>query len=794
MKFSENWLREWINPKLDIRALADLLTMAGLEVDAIESLAPAFSGVVVGEILQAEPHPDADKLRICQVSNGQGEPLQIVCGAANARVGLKAPLALVDAELPDGLRIKQAKLRGVASFGMLCGADELGLEVAGEGLWELPADAPLGTDLAQWLQLNDHCIEVDLTPNRADCLSILGLAREVAALSSMPFKPAEIFPVTPTHDQRLPIRIEHGAGCPRYLGRVIRNIDIRRPTPIWMQERLRRSGIRSIDAVVDATNYVLLELGQPLHAFDLAQLDSGIVVRLAKAEEKLRLLDGREVDLAAGTLVIADQSRALAIAGVMGGEDSGVSSETRDLFIECAFFSPAQLAGQARQYGLHTEASHRYERGVDPELGLQAMERITTLLLQLVGGEPGPIVESVSNEHLPQPAKISLRRQRAELVSGMPFDDDRIEGILAGLGCQLHRQAAGEWLVTAPSWRFDLAIEEDLIEELIRITGYQQIPEQPLNATLHLHAEGETVRNLAAIHGSLRARGYNEAITYSFIDARVCRLFGFKEPWIELQNPIASDMSVMRPSLLPGLLKAAKHNQDRQESRVRFFESGLRFTRDAQAGIQQTPTLAAIACGELLTEQWGAPARKMTFHDARQDVDVLLSALNPDDYRWQAGADVPWLHPGRAASLIVREAAAGYLGELHPQLVKQLDIQGPVLVFECDLSALQTVRLPRFSVPARFPAVRRDIALVLDRHISGQQILDAIASCQVNLLKTSRIFDIYTGQGIDSNKKSVALSLTFRDSSRTLEDEEVTDQVSQIVGRLQAEFDAILRH
>lgn len=792
MKFSENWLREWVSPELTTAELAEQLTMAGLEVDAVESLAPQFSGVLVGEIIAAESHPEADRLQVCRVNSGK-EELQIVCGAANARPGIKVPLAVIGAELPDNFKIKKAKLRNVESFGMLCAGTELGLDIEGDGLWELPEEAPVGEDLASWLKLDDHTIEVDLTPNRADCLGIQGLAREVGALNNLDVNALDIQPVKAETESIFEVKLSHPEGCPRYLGRVISGIDIEQETPAWMQEKLRRSGLRCIDPVVDVTNYVLLELGQPTHAFDLDRLDGHIDIRLASEGEKLTLLDGKEISLDADTMVIADKSKALAIAGVMGGEYSGVNSDTKNLFIECAYFAPAALAGRARKYGLHTDASHRYERGVDPELTPLAIERITQLLIDIVGGEPGPVVASEDSGLLPTRSAIKLRRQRAEMLSGLKFAGQEVTEILSRLGCKVSADGDSSWQVLPPSWRFDMEIEADLIEELTRVKGYAEIPETPLTADLQIKPNPENTRDEASILATLRARGYREAITYSFIDKALCNHCGFEGPFVELQNPIASDMSVMRPSLLPGLLSVLKRNQDRQEQRLRLYETGLQFGRAEDGSILQTPTLAGLASGTLYPEQWQSKGQKVSFYDVKRDIELLTTALAASNIRWEASDAHSCMHPGRTATLVIDGRRVGYLGEIHPRLLGRLDIVGPVILFEVQLDSLKTNKIPVFQPVERYPSVRRDIAIVLDQEISAADIMNIIAKQGGNLLRTSRIFDIYTGQGIDSNKKSVALSLTFRDSSRTLEEQEVNRLVGLIVAQLEAELGAKLR-
>lgn len=791
MKFSENWLRSWIDPGLTTAELVEQLTLAGLEVDAIEAVAAGFSKVVVGEILGVEPHPNADKLSLCKVNVGAADNLQIVCGADNARAGLKAPVALVGGELPGDFKIKQAKLRGVESSGMLCAGEELGIEGQGDGLWELPDDAPVGADLVEWLGLDDHSIEVDLTPNRADCLGILGLAREVSVLNDMSFERPNCSPVDAEIDERRPIELSYPQGCPRYLGRVIKGVDMQCATPLWMQERLRRCGLRSIDPVVDVTNYVLLELGQPLHAFDLAQLSEGIEVRLASQGESLKLLDEREVELTPDSMVIADASGPLALAGIMGGDRSGVSDSTQDIFLECAYFNPEALAGRARAYGLHTDASHRYERGVDPELAHTAMERATRLLLDIVGGQAGPIEIANEDQQLPTQPEITLRKSRLELLSGLSFEAERVGRILTSLGCEVIDSSADEWRVRPPSWRFDLAIEVDLIEELTRIVGYDKIPETPLEARLEIQPQTETRRAPERLTQQLVARGYREAITYSFIDPQLCRQMGFTDGLVDLSNPIASDMSVMRPSLLPGLVRAVKYNLDRQEPRARLFETGLRFAQEG-GEIQQISTLALVAAGSLYPEQWRDKGGEVGFFDVKMDVQALLAEVS-GEIEWQPLQDMPCLHPGRSALIKRNGATLGWLGELHPQLQQGLDIDDSMVLCELDMEPLLLAEVPSFEPLARYPSVRRDLALVVDKEVSAQAVIDTVRSIANNLLREARIFDIYTGQGIDSNKKSMALSLTFRDSSRTLNDQEVAAFVDEIVEHLTAQLGAVLR-
>ena len=792
MKFSEQWLRSWVNPEVTRDELVARLSMTGLEVDSVVPAAGEFSGVIVGEIISAEQHPDADKLRVCRVSNG-AEEFQVVCGAPNARVGIKVPFAMVGAVLGEDFKIKKAKLRGVESFGMLCSASELQLSDDHDGLFELPAEAPVGQCLRKYLGLDDAIIEVDLTPNRGDCLSIAGLAREVGANYGVPVTRPVIEAVAPTHDETRPVELMAPAACSRYLGRVVRNVDLSRPTPLWMVERLRRSDVRSIDPVVDITNYVMLELGQPLHAFDLAQVRGGIRVRMADEGEKLTLLDGQEITLRSDTLVIADHERPLAMAGVMGGEHSGISEGTRDLFLESAFFDHIAIAGKARNYGLHTDASHRYERGVDWQLQREAMERLTGLILEVVGGEPGPIVEALDGQHLPKPVTIRLRNDRVTQMLGLTIPAAEVEGYLRGLELSVEPVGEGEWQVSIPSHRFDISLEVDLIEELARLYGYNRLPVSAPRASLSLTAKPETRGELPVLRRLLVARGYQEAITYSFIEPGLNKLFDPQAEPLALANPISSDMAVMRTSLWPGLCKAVQHNQNRQQSRVRLFESGLRFVPLAGGELQQQPMLSGIATGTRLPEGWANGSDKLDFHDVKGDVEALLGQGGAlDDFRFEP-AEHPALHPGQCARILRDGELVGWLGALHPQLGDRLDLHGPVFVFELALEGMIAGRLPRFSELSRFPEVRRDIAVLVDQSVAAGDLLEDIREQAGPVLKNLRLFDVYQGKGIDPESKSLAIGLTLQHSSRTLNDDEVNTLMERVVSSLEQRFKATLR-
>ena len=794
MKFSKSWVDEWIQASLGTNELADQITMAGLEVDSIDAVAGEFSNVVVGEVVACEQHPDADKLRVTKVNVGEAELLDIVCGAPNCRQGLRVAVAKVGAVLPGNFEIKKAKLRGQPSHGMLCSYSELGIPVEADGIIELPLDAPIGTDLRTYLQLDDAMIEVDLTPNRADCLSIAGLAREIGVLNRCDVRAPEWAPVSVTTDASFPITVSAAEACPRYLGRVLKGLNIKAETPLWMQEKLRRCGMRSIDPIVDVTNYVLLELGQPMHAFDLAKLDRGLQVRMAVAGEKLTLLDENEVSLNADTLVIADGSGPLAIAGIFGGLHSGVSAETQDILLECAFFSPLSIKGRARSYGLSTDSSHRFERGVDSQLQQQAMDRACRLLLDICGGEAGPVIEVVSDAHLPKPERITLRRDKLTRVVGISFDDAVVTDILNRLGLQVTLTAEG-WLATSPSWRFDLAIEEDLIEEVARIYGYNNIPNLPPMAHLVMNEQPEADLPLKRARHLLVDRGFQEAITYSFVEPKAMSLlFPHQDPII-LPFPISADMSAMRVSLWPGLINAVVYNQNRQQGRVRLFESGLRFIKDEQAenGIRQEPLLAGIISGNLADEHWSIPSRATDFFDLKGDVEALLE-LTGEAHRFSfVRGEHTALHPGQSAQVLRDGHPIGWIGVIHPSLEKKLGLKSKVVLFELELNALLKVRIPVAGEISRFPANRRDLALVVDTAVTAADILHTAKKIGGNQIVGINLFDIYQGPGVPEGKKSLAISLVLQDTQRTLEDKEIADTIANVVEGLRTEYNASLR-
>ncbi|WP_110599552.1 phenylalanine--tRNA ligase subunit beta [Salinicola lusitanus] len=792
MKFSEAWLREWVSPALETQALADAITMAGLEVDAVEPVAATFHGVVVATVTDKSPHPDADKLNVCQVDDGSGEPVQVVCGAPNVDIGQRVPFARVGAVLPEDFKIKKAKLRGVESRGMICSASELGLEEGrSEGIYVLPPDAPTGQDFRTWLGLDDHTIDVDLTPNRGDCLSLRGVAREVGSVTGTKVSEPTVSTVVARNNAQFPVSVHDGEGCPRYLGRVIRDVDVTVKTPLWMRERLRRSGIRSIDPAVDVTNYVMLELGQPMHAFDLDSLEGGIEVRRAAVGERLTLLDGQEVALDDSTLVIADRSGPLAIAGVMGGESTGVTSRTRHLFLEAAFFSPLVVAGKARDFGLHTDASHRFERGVDPDITRTAMERATELLLSIVGGAPGPITEVRNPATLPHRGSVELRRDRLASCLGVRLADEEIQRIFRSLG--MTSSVSGQtWHVQVPSWRFDVSIEEDLIEELARIHGYNRLPATRPEARLWLKADDEATQPLKRLRRHMVSRGYQEAVTYSFVSPELQSLIVPEGVSPALANPISSDMSVMRHSLFPGLIKALTHNLNRQQHRVRLFETGLVF-QGALDDLTQTSMFGGLICGPRSAEGWSASREGVDFFDLKGDLESLMAMSGCMEEWTFVSASHPALHPGRSARLERNGVAVGWLGALHPDIRSQLDIKPDVYVFEVEQEALTRGVIPKFKPLSRYPEVRRDLAFLVDESVGVTPLVEAIRAQAGEWLTRWQLFDVYQGAGVEAGAKSVALGLTWQHPSRTLNDEEINQLIADVVQAAQARFGARLR-
>ncbi|OOE86210.1 phenylalanine--tRNA ligase subunit beta [Salinivibrio siamensis] len=799
MKFSESWLREWVNPANDTDALAHQITMAGLEVDEIAPVAGDFSGVVVGEVVECGQHPDADKLRVTKINVGDDELLDIVCGAPNCRQGLKVAVAMVGAVLPGDFKIKKAKLRGQPSFGMLCSFTELGIDVESDGIIELPADAPIGTDIREYLALNDVTIDVDLTPNRADCLSLRGLAREVGVLNRTDVTEPTITPVTASIDDKVSVHIDAPQACPRYLGRVVKNVDLNAQTPLWMQEKLRRSGIRAIDPVVDVTNYVMLEQGQPMHAFDLSKLEGGIVVRMAEEGETLTLLDGNEATLNAQTLVIADEKKALAMAGIFGGQDSGVTTDTQDILLESAFFAPDVIRGRARSYGLHTDSSHRFERGVDPALQAAAMERATELLLAICGGEAGEIVTAETAETLPTRDTVTLRREKLDGLLGHSIDNSDVKAILSRLGCAVTETEKG-WQATAPSWRFDIAIEQDLIEEVGRIYGYDNIPTRAPKAALTMREYKEAAMPLKRVRDLLVDRGFHEAITYSFVEPKQQALIVPDVEPLILPSPISADMSAMRLSLLPGLLNTVAYNQKRQQPRVRLFEFGLRFTPEGETGgtvrqssIRQESMLAGVIAGPGSEEHWDLASATVDFFDLKGDLEAVLELTGKlKDFRF-VSASHPAMHPGQTAAIEFDGKVVGHIGTLHPELEREFGLNGRTVVFELEWQAIDERFIPEAAGLSKFPANRRDIAVIADQSLASGDVVDACLQSGNPLLKDAQLFDLYTGKGVEEGKKSLAIALTLQSDARTLEEADISDAVSGVVSHLSEKLGVTLR-
>ncbi|CAJ0993129.1 Phenylalanine--tRNA ligase beta subunit [Sodalis praecaptivus] len=794
MKFSELWLREWVDPAIDSAALAEQITMAGLEVDGVEPVAGRFTGVVVGQVVECRPHPNADKLRVTKVDIGGERWLDIVCGAPNCRAGLRVAVATIGALLPGDFKIKAAKLRGEPSEGMLCSFAELGIAGDHDGIIELPADAPIGQDIRDYLQLEDNTIDISVTPNRADCLGLLGIARDVAVRNRMPLVQPVIETVAPVIGDTLPIRVDAADACPRYLGRVVKNIDVSAPTPLWMKEKLRRCGLRSVDAVVDITNFVLLELGQPMHAFDRDRIEGGIVVRYAGQDEALTLLDGSDVTLSPDTLVIVDHGKALAMAGIFGGAASGISPTTRDVVLECAYFQPLAITGRARRYGLHTDASHRYERGVDPALQPRAMERATALLVAICGGQPGPVIDVTSAAALAPPATITLRRKTLDRLIGHVIPDQDVSDILSRLGCQVSRTEAG-WQALAPSWRFDMAIEEDLIEEVARVYGYDAIPNVPVRAELVMPLHREAALPLSRVKMLLVDRGYQEAITYSFVDPKTQALLHPQQAPLVLPSPISQDMSAMRLSLWTGLLGAVVYNQNRQQQRIRLFESGLRFVPDnaADLGIRQDLMLAGVIAGPRFDEHWDQARQPVDFYDAKGDLEAILELTGKlDDIEFRAQRH-PALHPGQSAAIYLNNEAIGLIGVIHPELEAKLNLNGRTLVFELLWEKVAEGKVPEANDISRFPANRRDIAVVVADDVAAADIIAECKKVGANQLVGVNLFDVYRGRGVAEGFKSLAISLILQDTARTLKEEEIAATVARCVAALKQRFQASLR-
>ena len=765
--------------------------MAGLEVEAVEPLGAGLDGVIVAEIVGCEQHPNADKLRVCQVATGNGEPLQIVCGAPNARIGLKAPLATIGAKLPNGIQIKKAALRGVESNGMLCSAKELGVDADASGLMELPGDATVGMSLAKYLGLPDARIELKLTPNRPDCLGLRGLAYDVAALFDATMNAPKADPVAAAVSTQHAVNLDAGADCPRYLGRVIEGVNAAAKSPLWLAERLRRSGVRPISAVVDVTQYVMLELGQPMHAYDLDKLHGAIRVRRARAGETFKLLDGNEIKADPDCLLIADDNGSLGLAGIMGGYESRVTDATKNVLLEAAHFAPAAIMGRARKFGMHTDASHRFERGVDPQLPRVAIERATALMIGIAGGRPGPVIEASLPEHLPKPAAVKLRRERLKRVLGMSVPDAEVTRILGALGMRVEGVADG-WQVTPPSRRFDIAIEEDLIEEVVRVHGYERVPTRAPSGELRLSLRPEAELAPTRLGAQLAARDYREAICYSFVARELLEHWSLADGAVPLANPLSADLGIMRTSLLPGLVQAIRHNLHRQQERVRLFETGLVFANTGNE-LRQVPRLAAAACGRAATESWAADKRELDFYDVKADLEsVLTLAAGHAAIEFRA-ISLPWLHPGRSAEIMLDGKAAGFVGALHPRLLKSLDLPCDIYVFEADLGMISAGSVPRAKPLSQFPSSRRDIAVVVSRQVTYAAIEASIRAALGAQLAQVLVFDEYRGGNLGFGVKSLAIGLILQDDYRTLTDEDADQCVARAVAALEREHQARLR-
>ncbi len=796
MKFSENWLKEWTNPQWDTNTLSESLSLAGLEVDGAEAVAGQFTNVVVGHVLSVEKHPDADKLNVTQVDVGEAEPVQIVCGAKNVAVGMKACCAKVGAVLPGDFKIKKAKLRGVPSNGMLCGATEIGLPDDGvDGLFVLDQNAPIGQDVREYLDLNDMSIEVDLTPNRADCFSVQGIARDVRAISGVELtQPFEIKDMSGSTTCPQVVTVSEKQACPKYLGCVVTGFNTQATTPRWMVQKLERSGLRPLSLVVDITNYVLMELGQPMHAFDLNKLQGNIEVRLAKADEKLTTLDDKELSLNQDTLVIADDSGAIALAGIMGGLSTSVTDETNAIFFESAHFSRLAITGKARKYGLHTDSSMRFERGVDPQLPEKALNRALQLFTEIAGGTISAFNSTISEADLPLPVAIELRRATVGSRLGVEIEDAKILEIFELLDFATEATDAG-WLLTAPSYRFDMSIEMDLIEEVGRIYGYNNLPETPVLAPMTLNELPEDLQSLMSLKIALVQRGFNEVVTYSFVEEAKQKLLEPELPYVLLQNPISDDMKAMRTSLFPGLLQSVAYNQNRQQPRVRIFETGLVFYKNDSdpTGATQVPMMGGVIAGQVAATGWDELERPVDFFDLKGDVETLIRMSHQlANIRFEA-CNHPALHPGQSASILKDGKEVGIMGQLHPKLVKEMGVSGNVYMFQIRQDALMTMQVPAAQAISKYPEVQRDLAFVVEETLSAQALIDAVVSVKSDIFKAVELFDIYRGQGVEPNQKSIALTLKIQHTERTLQDEEVEILVAEILEAAKQAVNAELR-
>lgn len=794
MKFSELWLREWVDPKISTEELCHQLTMAGLEVDDCHPVAPNFDGVVVGYVIECGPHPNADKLQVTKVDVGQSELLEIVCGARNCRKGLKVACATVGAKLPGDFVIKSAKLRGEPSEGMLCSFSELGIDSDADGIIELPESAPIGSNIRDYLKLDDHIIDISVTPNRADCFSIVGVARDISAVNNLKLADIDAKAVESVITDKKAVHLKAPKAAPKYLARIIKNIDVTQCSPLWLIEKLRRGGIRSINPIVDVTNFVLLELGHPMHGFDLAKIDGDISVRYANENESLILLDESNVKLKANTLVIADDKKVLAMAGIFGGLESGVNSETKDILLESAFFSPDVISGKAREYGLHTESSHRYERGVDSELQNIAMERATQLILDICGGNAGPVVEAMDKEALPKTNHITLRKEKLMNLIGCDIPNETISDILQKLGFTI-TMSNEQWEVNVPSWRFDCTIEEDLIEEVARIYGYNRIQNRTLKLGLSMLDNATQTAEINSLKLKLINKGFQEAITYSFVDPKKQAILHPNQEMLNLPNPISSEMSAMRLSLWTGLIDAISYNQNRQQTRLKLFETGLTFTPDESSnlGVKQIQVISGVIIGNVHDEHWAIPKKAYDFFDLKGDVLSLLSNIDEQiQFRFECSTHSA-LHPGQSATIYLGDQMIGEFGAVHPAVQKQLDINSTLFAFELGLDKLVQHKKIKAKEISKFPANRRDIAIVISDEISASDILAVIREVAGSMLIDLKVFDVYQGENIDAGFKSLAITLTLQQIDRTLEDTEISAVIDDCVKALSEKFNAKLR-
>ncbi|MCK5726158.1 MAG: phenylalanine--tRNA ligase subunit beta [Thiotrichaceae bacterium] len=796
MKVSEQWLRELVNPALDIETIAEKLTFAGVELEGIDPVASAFTKVVVGEITAIEQHPDADRLKVCQVDVATDETIQIVTNVTTIAVGHKVPVALVGARLPEAdgsiFKIKKSKLRGVLSQGMFCGAETLGINDNRSGLLALPDDATLGMDVREVAQLDDCVLDLDVTPNRADCLSIIGVAREVGVLTETDVTMPTIVTAPVEADDLFSVSITATEACQRYAGRIIKGVDNTVATPEWMLTKLQRAGLRSLSVIVDITNFVLIELGQPMHAFDWDKVGDGITVRFAEEGEKLTLLDDSMIILKANTTVIADDKQVLALAGIMGGLASSVTNTTQDILLESAYFSPEAIAGKARSYGLHTDSSHRFERGVSADLQVQALERATQLILEICGGMAAPTVDQQVANDLQYCATINLRKQRISRVLGITIDDKKVVDILTRLGCEVIDNTEG-WSVTPPVFRFDISLEVDLIEELARIYGYDKIPATLRDLKPKIVQAAEQFVPITAFYSLLLSRDYQEIVSYSFVDEKFESLLANGCKPIKLANPLSAELAVMRSSLWAGLLKAVAYNLKRQQSRVRLFETGLTFVNTPEEGLVQRKKIAGAITGTILNSQWAEPERKIDFYDLKGDVEALLNEAIGGNFDFVIGSH-PSLHPGQSAEIHKDGKLIGHLGALHPNLEKGLGLGRAVYVFEIDVAEIQQCSLPKCNKVSNYPSVQRDMSLQVNNTVTFAEVRSVIEKNHSDQLLDYYLFDSYSGDGLEADKKSLALSLIFQDVSRTLEEAEVSAWVDSLVQQFEQEIGATFRH